>query len=344
MNKNKKKIKFSYRSAPLIIAEISGNHNGSKLRFLKLVEAACKNGADLIKIQTYEPSDITLNNKTSPFLIKKGIWKGKYLNDLYKKACTPYSWHSDAFKIAKKYNKIIFSSPFSIRAVDFLEKLKVKIYKIASFEITDYNLIRYIASKKKPIIISTGMASIKEIKNAIKVISDYHKKIIILHCVSNYPTKINETNLNRINQLKKKFKGFPIGLSDHTNSIFSSIASVPLGVVAIEKHFNIDKKKTPDSAFSINPENLKNLKKITQDIFQSLKNDRDIKYTKKNIYLRRSIFSKKDIKKNEKISSKNIISLRPKVGIGSENFFKIIGKKTKKYIKKNSPVFFKDLR
>ena len=340
----KKNLKFTYKKAPLIIAEISGNHNGSKSRFLRLVESACKNGADLIKIQSYEAEDITLDKKTSLFKIKKGIWKGKYLIDLYNSACTPFSWHSDAFKIAKKYNKIIFSSPFSKRAVDFLEKLKVPIYKIASFEITDYNLIDYVASKRKPVIISTGMASIKEIKNAIKIINRYHKKIVILHCVSNYPTKVNETNLKRIKFLKKEFKNYPIGLSDHTNNIHSAIASIPLGVVLIEKHFNIDDTKTPDSAFSINPENLKDLKKITNDIFYSLNNQKNFHVSKKNIKYRRSIFAKTSIKKNEVISSSNIICLRPSIGIKSEHFFKIVGKKIKRNILEGNPIYFKDLK
>ena len=193
MKNSNYKLGFSYKKPPLIIAEISGNHNGSKLRFLKLVKKACESKADLIKIQTYEPNDITLSSKSSSYKIKKGIWKGKYYFDLYKKACTPYSWHEEAFKIAKKNKKIIFSSPFSIRAVDFLEKLNVPIYKLASFEITDLNLINYIASKNKPIIISTGMASINEIRRAIKIIEKHHNKIIILHCISNYPTKLKDT-------------------------------------------------------------------------------------------------------------------------------------------------------
>ena len=338
-----KKLKFTYKKAPLIIAEISGNHNGNKLRFLKLIESACKNGADLVKIQTYEPEDITLNEKTSRFQIKDGIWRGKYLSDLYKKACTPFSWHKDAFKIGLKYKKIIFSSPFSHRGVDLLEKFKVPIYKIASFEITDYGLINYIASKKKPIIISTGMASIQEIKNAIKIIEKFHKKIVILHCVSNYPTQIYETNLKKINILKKKFTNYPIGISDHTNDIYSSIAATSFGIVAIEKHFNIDKVKTPDSSFSINPKKLRNLKNISKEVFESINYSKNLKLSKKNLRLRRSIFAKKNIKKNEKISFDNIISLRPVIGIKSENIFKIIGKKVKKNISKDSPIFFKDL-
>ena len=217
------KLDFSYKKPPKIIAEISGNHNGNKSRFLKLIKKACESNADFIKIQTYEPDDITLNLKNTNFKIKDGVWKGKYLYSLYKKACTPYDWHYSAFKLAKKYKKIIFSSPFSIRAVDFLEKFKVPIYKIASFEITDYNLINYIASKKKPIILSTGMASLNEIQKAINKIEKHHKKIIILHCVSNYPTKIEDANLNRINFLKNKFKEYKIGYL-----IIQIIYSLPL--------------------------------------------------------------------------------------------------------------------
>ena len=344
MKITKKNLSFTYKKPPLIIAEISGNHNGNKSRFLKLIEKACKSGADLIKIQTYEPDDITLKSKDPHFKIKDGVWKGKYLHSLYKKACTPYKWHQSAFKIAKKYKKIIFSSPFSIKAVNFLEKLNVPIYKIASFEITDYNLINYIASKRKPIIISTGMATLKEIKNAINIIEKHHKKIIILHCVSDYPTKTEDANLDRINFLKHKFKNYKIGLSDHTNDIFTSIASIPLGICAIEKHVNIDKIKTPDSSFSIDPDKLNDLKQISRKIFLSFNKKKIKNNIIKNIKFRRSIFAKRDIKKNEKIIPQNIISLRPLVGLGSENYFKIIGKKTKRNINKNSPIFFYDLK
>jgi pseudaminic acid synthase len=339
MKNTKNNLNFSYKNPPLIIAEISGNHNGSKSRFLKLIKKACESGADLIKIQTYEPEDITLSKKNKFLRIKSGIWKGKYFFDLYKKACTPYKWHHSAFKIAKKYNKIIFSSPFSIKAVNYLEKFNVPIYKIASFEITDYNLISYIASKKKPIIISTGMATIKEIKSAIKIIEKYHKKIVILHCVSNYPTKIKETNLKKINILKQKFKKYHIGLSDHTNDIFSSIASIPLGVCAIEKHFNIDNKRTTDSLFSIGPKKMRDLKNISVELFESLHKEKNIKILNKNIKFRRSIYAKKNIRINEKITHKNIITLRPKIGICASEYYKIIGKKLKKNIKANDPIY-----
>ena len=339
MIKINSKISFSYNKPPLIIAEISGNHNQNKKRFLKLIDSAFKNGADLVKIQTYEPTDITLKSKNKNFLIKKGLWKKKYLWDLYKKAHTPFKWHKDAFKIAKNNKGILFSSPFSIRAVDLLESLNVKIYKIASFEITDLKLINYIDQKKKPIIISTGNSSINEIKDAINIIKKYHNKIIILHCVSSYPTELENTNLDRINELKKKFKQYYIGLSDHTIGIESTIASIPLGIVAVEKHFKLNNKlNSVDSKFSISPEKLKQLSKIKNAIFNSLNIKKKSTIDKISIKLRRSIFATKDIKKGEKFNYKNIDTLRPKIGLSASKFFKILGKRSKKNIKKNSPI------
>lgn len=343
MIKIKKNLVFDYKKPPLIIAEISGNHLGNKSRFLKLIKSAYKNGADLVKIQTYEPDDMTIKKRTNLFKIKSGIWKNKYLWDLYKKACTPYSWHSDAFKVAKKFKKVLFSTPFSIKAVDFLEKFKVPLYKISSFEITDYKLIDYIASKKKTIIMSTGMSTILEIKNAIKIINKYHDKIIILHCVSNYPTTLQDTEINKINILKKTFRKYMIGLSDHTDNIFSSIASVPLNIVAIEKHFSIDYKKTPDSEFSINSKMLYDLKKTTQNLHKSLFLVNNSKVQKTNIGLRRSIYARVNIKKNNKITERNIISLRPSIGIDAKDYFKIIGKKAKKNLKKHDAIFYGDI-
>ena len=344
MIKISKNLIFSYNSSPKIIAEISGNHGGNKKRFLNLIDRAFKIGVDLVKIQTYEPRDITLNKKSKEFLIKSGTWKNTYLWDLYKKACTPFSWHEEAFKIANKYKKIIFSSPFSIRAVDLLENLNCQLYKIASFEITDLNLIRYIASKKKPIIISTGMATEKEIKNAITEIKRFHNKIIILHCVSAYPTKLKDTNLSKIKVLKKMYPNLMIGLSDHTKDIYSSISCIPLGIVAIEKHFKInDKFKTPDSSFSITPEKLKDLCCTSKDIFLSMSNSNLNNVEKISTKLRRSIFAKTDIEKNKKITKKNIVTLRPLIGIPASNFFKLVGKKTKRKILAGTPVYERDI-
>jgi pseudaminic acid synthase len=343
MFKLSKNLFINKKSPPLIIAEISGNHGGNKKLFLKHIESACLNGADLIKIQTYEPVDIVNEKIGKKFYIKNGIWKNKNLYNLYKKACTPFKWHSEAFKLAKKYKKTLFSSPFSLRAVDLLESLNCKLYKIASFEITDIRLLKYIASKKKPIIISTGMASFKEIKRAINIIEKYHSKIIIMHCVSNYPTKLKDTNLSNIIKLKSLFKKYIIGLSDHTKDNLSSLASIPLGIKIIEKHFKINNKiKTADSNFSITPNQLKNLKSQSSDIFFSL-NSSKIKKYKTNKFLRRSIYAKKNIKKDEYITKNNIEILRPKLGICASKYYNTIGAKTKKRIEKGEPIYQRDL-
>lgn len=341
INKN---LIFSKNKPPLIIAEISGNHGGSKKRFLNLINAAFSHGADLVKIQTYEPIDITLNKRENNFKIKSGIWKDKYLWDLYKNACTPFDWHKDAFALAKKHKKILFSSPFSIRAVDLLEKLNCKLYKIASFEITDLKLINYIASKNKPIIISTGMANLREIRAALKEIRKYHNNVVIMHCVSSYPTELEDINLQRINKLKKLFKPNNIGLSDHTSDIISSILSVPYGVVAIEKHFKLNNKfKTADTSFSITPEELFKLKKNIVSVFNSFKKEDNIS-EKISIKLRRSVFAKENIEKNTKLTNKNIETLRPFIGICSSKYFKILGRRANRKIKSGEPIFEKYLK
>jgi len=330
---------FGKSRPSIIIAEISGNHNGNKRLFLNLIKSAYKNGADMVKIQTYEPSDITLNKKNSNFKIAKGIWKNKYLWDLYEKAHTPYEWHYDAFKYAKRNKKILFSSPFSIKAVDFLEKFRVPIYKIASFEITDLKLVDYIAKKRKPIILSTGMASYLEINKAIKTIKKYHSKIIILHCVSGYPTKLKDTNLKKLKEVQKKYGKYLVGVSDHTEGITSSIASSVMGATIIEKHFKINNKlSTTDSKFSITPDQLKELKLKIQDLWHSLNKKKITKVENESKKIRRSIFAIKFIKKNEKITIKNIDTLRPKVGICASKYFEIIGKKARQNIEQGSPI------
>ena len=340
--KIKNSLEFNNNSRPLIIAEISGNHSGNKKKFLRLIREAYKAGADLVKIQTYEPKDITINSNSKSFKVKNGIWKNKSLWKIYQSAQTPFIWHQDAFKLANKMKKILFSSPFSLRAVDLLEKMKVPIYKISSFEITDLKLINYIARKKKPIIISTGMSEISEIKSAIKEINKFHKKIIILHCVSDYPTNLRNTELYKINELKKAFKNYLIGISDHTNDNTSSLIASTLGIVAIEKHFKLNsKEKTIDSKFSIDVKQLKKLRNNLDDVFFSLKKRK--RRIKKMIYVRRSIFTKKDIKKGEKFSLENIETFRPKIGICASEFFNIVGKKSRRNIKAFNSIFKTDV-
>jgi len=339
INKN---IYFDHKRRPIVIAEISGNHAGSKKRFLELIMSASKNGADLVKIQTYEPDDITLKNST--FKIKNGIWKGEKLWELYKKTCTPYEWHHDAFKLAKKYKINLFSTPFSIKALNFLEKKRVSLYKVSSFEITDLNLINEIAKTKKPIILSTGLSTIKEIKESLAVINKYHNKVIILHCVSEYPTKLINSNINRIKELKKIFKKNMIGLSDHTDGILSSLCATTLGIVAIEKHMKLKKNdKSADSKFSILPREIGEIRNLSEKIFKSSFQKNKIKIKKENLYFRRSIYANKDLDKNKKINKDDLKTLRPKIGISASSFNQILNKKLKKSINKNEPIFWKDI-
>ena len=264
---------------------------------------------------------------------------------MYKKACTPYSWHHDAFNLAEKKKITLFSTPFSLKAAKFLNSYDVNLFKIASLEITDVKLIDLIASFKKPIILSTGACRLSDVKLAINTIRKYHNKIIILHCVSGYPTKIENANINRIKYLKENFKNNMIGLSDHTDNVFSSLASVPLGVVAIEKHLKISKNsRTLDSAFSITPDQLSNLKTFSVNIFKSLgKLQKENKVDKNMRIMRRSIFALKDIKKNEKLTEENIYTLRPKIGVCASKYFKVINKRIKKNLKRNKPIFKNDL-
>lgn len=322
---------------PLIIAEVSANHCGKKNLFLKTISSAAKNGADLIKIQTYEPEDITIKRS---FKIKG--WHNDKIWNLYSKAQTPFKWHKDAFELAKKLKIEIFSTPFSERAVDLLIKFNVKLFKISSFEINDFKLIRKIAKTKKPVIISTGMASIKEIDECIKEVKKFHNKILLLHCVSGYPTPEKNANLKRIKSLQKRFKNITIGLSDHTNDIISSLASIPLGARVIEKHFILSKKlNSADKNFSITPSQLKDLSNISKRVYSTL-GDGNFKIQeeeKKSKVFKRSIFSVADINKGQKFSTKNISTFRPLVGISAKYYFSIIGKIAKKNIKANSPIY-----
>lgn len=342
-----KNLFINDRTKPIIIAEVSANHCGKKNIFLKHIVEAKKAGADMVKIQTYEADDLTLRSNRKEFKIKSGLWKNRNLWDLYKKAQTPYDWHYDAFKIAKKIKIPIFSTPFSIKALKFLDKFKPTIYKVASFEITDLNLIREIAKKRKPVILSTGMAKLSEILNAVKEIEKIHKKIIILHCVSGYPTPESEANINKINLLKVKFPNKILGISDHTDDINSSLAAVAMGAKVIEKHFKISNKiRSPDSKFSINPVQLKELKIRSERIFASIgKQTTKIKNSEKHSYIfRRSIFARRNLKKNIKITNLDIITKRPLIGISADQYYKILGKKTKIDINKDVPIFKKYIK
>jgi sialic acid synthase SpsE len=297
----------------------------------------------LVKIQTYEPRDLTLKSFTKGFRVKQGTWKRQYLWNLYKKAHTPFKWHKDAFRLARRKKINLFSTPFSKRGVDLLESFNVPLYKVSSFEIIDHKLIDLIAKTRKPIILSTGLSKTNEIQDAINIIKKYHNKIIILHCISEYPTKLENINFKRIDVLRKKFKNLPLGLSDHTDNIYSSILALSYGVVAIEKHIKISSRsKTIDSSFSISLKKLNELSKIMKSLYMGISSKGDFKYSKSNrssLIFRKSIFSTKNIKKGEKFSKENIDTFRGLYGLKANNYFKILGKKSKTNIKKNTPIY-----
>ena len=336
---NGKKIGKGY--APYIIAELSANHGGDIERAKSSIEAAKESGASAVKIQTYTPDTMTLNSFKEDFLIKEGLWKGYNLYQLYKEAHTPYEWHEELFKFAKSIDITIFSSPFDESAVDLLEELKTPAYKIASFEITDLPLIRYAASKQKPMLISTGMANKDEIRDAINCCKKQgNKKILIFHCISKYPANILDYQLGDINFLKKEFN-VEIGLSDHTTSNLASSLSTALGACAIEKHFKLDEKDCgPDSSFSITPDQLKSLVNECNLSFEASKTN-FLKRTdseKENKKFRRSIYFVKNLSKGHILEKNDIKRIRPGYGLDPKYFDEIIGLKLTRDIEKGDAV------
>ena len=326
---------------PYIIAELSANHCGSLDRALESIKAAKEAGADAVKIQTYNPSSMTLDIDREDFLIKEGTWKGYKLYDLYKEAFTPYEWHPQLFKYAQNLGITIFSSPFDESAVDLLDKLDTPAYKIASFEIVDLPLIKYIASKGKPLLISTGMSSEIEINEALEVAKNYgNGEILLFHCISSYPAATSDSNINMIKTLKNKFK-VEIGLSDHTLTNTAALAAVAIGATAIEKHFTLDRKDIgPDSSFSIEPKELEKLKKETSECWSALGNGdfHRCKEEKKNIIFRRSLYFVKDMEPGQVITKKDIQRIRPGYGLSPKFYEKILHKKIKNFVKKGDRV------
>ena len=349
--KNKIKISdnliISNQHKCFIVAEISANHSGSLKILKKTMLKAKQIGANAVKIQTYQADTMTLNANNKHFLIDdKSIWRGKRLYDLYKKAETPFKWHREIFKFAKKNKIICFSAPFDISGVELLKQCNCPIYKVASPEIEDLRLIEKIAKTKKPVIISTGIADVNNIRTAVNICKKFRNyNIILLNCISSYPAKKFELNLKYINVLKNFCP--IVGYSDHSNSDLASIISVAKGAKVIEKHFILNKKiKSPDSSFSYDPEQFKNLIKKIRDVEIMLGSE---KVNKKKILKKklktvsRSIFYSNDIIKGEKISLSNIRSVRPGTGLNLSYFKKILGKKVQKNCKFGQPVKLKDI-
>ena len=325
---------------PFFIAEMSANHNGSLKNAKKLIDQAKKFGADAIKLQTYTPDTMTLNSKKKDFLLKDGLWKGYNLWSLFNKGKTPYSWHKILFDYAKKKKIQCFSTPFSEEAVDFLEKLKCPFYKVASFEMTDLALVKKIAQTKKKIIISTGMANLKEIDKSFNCAKKYGaKEIVLLYCVSNYPANNNDFNLNNIRLLKDRYK-CTIGFSDHSNSFQLPAAAVAAGAEVFEKHIYLKNVKSLDHKFSLQGSEIKKYRDILNNtnLLMGKKYFFRTSSEKKNRIFRRSIYAIQNIKKGDTFSKKNIKVIRPGYGLDPLFFKYLINKKSPLNIKKEIPL------
>lgn len=333
---------------PFIIAEMSGNHNQSLDRALDIVEAAAKSGAHALKLQTYTADTMTLDVQDGDFFINdsNSLWKGHSLHRLYQKAYTPWEWHKPIFEKCKELGLICFSTPFDETAVDFLEKLNVPCYKIASFENNHTPLIKKVAQTGKPIILSTGMASVSELEDAVKTIkATGNEQIVLLKCTSAYPATAADANILTIPHMKDLFET-QVGLSDHTLGLGVAIASVVLGATVIEKHFTISRAESGvDSAFSLEPDELKNLVIESKRAWQSLgkvtygvsKNEKESKQ------FRRSIYVSKDIKAGEILTKDNIKIVRPGFGLEPKYFEELLGKTVNCNLKKGCPFSIKTI-
>ncbi len=324
-----------------IIAEISANHLQKFDNAVKLIKAVKEAGADAIKLQTYTPDTITIDCDNEYFQIKHGLHANQTLYQLYKKAYTPWEWQPKLKKIADEEGLIFFSSVFDKTSVDFLEKIDVPAYKIASFEITDIPLIEYAVSKGKPMIMSTGIATLSDIEEAVNACKRMgNEQIALLKCVSAYPTPLEDVNLRTIPNLSDTFKTV-VGLSDHTLGISVPIASVALGACIIEKHLTLDRKLGgPDAAFSLEPEEFKSMVKSVREVEKALG---EVSYDltekmKKSREFSRSLFVVKDIKAGEVFTEENIRSIRPGYGLHPKYYDIVLGKKVKINIEKGTPL------
>ncbi|KPH50397.1 pseudaminic acid synthase [Helicobacter pullorum] len=327
-----------------LVAELSANHHQSKDIALKTIKAAKESGADAVKLQTYTPECLTLNCNSKYFQIQGTLWEGKNFYQLYQEAMTPWEWHKDLFEYAKELGIICFSSPFSKEGVDFLEELGNPIYKVASFEIVDLELIEYMAKTKKPIILSKGIATKEEIKEALDVCKKEVKDITLLQCTSSYPAPLNEANLSLIPKMQKDF-GVKVGLSDHTLGITAPIVAASLGAKVIEKHFILDRKLGgPDSAFSIEPQEFSAMAKALREVEELLgvESYELSQKSKEGRVFMRSLFVVEDIAKGERIKENQIRSIRPGYGIPPKMKYQVVGKKAKKALKRGEPLSFGD--
>lgn len=334
--------------SPFIIAELSGNHQQNIELALAMIDAAAEAGAHAIKLQTYTADSMTLDVNSDDFVIheRDSLWYGEKLHSLYQKAATPYEWHPRLFEYARQKGLIAFSSPFDEEAVDFLEDLHVPCHKIASFELTDLPLIAKAASKGKPLIMSTGMATLAEIEEAVETAKTSGcDDIILLKCTSTYPAHAGNTNLLTIPNMREAF-GCQVGLSDHTRGIGVSVASVAMGASVIEKHFVLDRTAGGvDADFSLEPDELKALVIETQRAWLALgqvKYGGDVAEEKAKQY-RRSIYVSESVKAGETLSHENLRIVRPAYGLQPKHWQTVIGRKAKRDMQKGQPLHWQDI-
>ena len=332
---------ISREAPPYIIAELSANHNGSLERAFTTIETAKTMGADAVKLQTYTADTLTIDCDSEDFQIHGGLWDGYTLYRLYQEAHTPFEWHKQLFEKARTVGITCFSTPFDESAVDLLEDLNAPAYKIASFEAIDLPLIKYVARTGKPIIMSTGMASLEEIEEAVETTKDNGcRELILLHCISAYPTPINEAHLNIIPDLARRFNVLS-GLSDHTKGVIASITSVALGACVIEKHFTINRSDGGfDSDFSIEPEDLKQLCSETKVAWSALGKagyERS-ESEKANSKFRRSIYVVQEVAEGETFTRNNIRRIRPGFGLPPKYYEELLGRKASAAIQRGTPL------
>ncbi len=326
-----------------IIAEMSANHAGSLDRAKEIIHAAKDSGADCVKIQTYTPDTLTIDCDNQYFQIGDETWAGENLYQLYKKAYTPWEWHEALKAEAKKAGIDFFSTPYDHTSVDFLEGIGVEFYKIASFELVDIPLLEYVASKGKPMIMSTGMASLGEIEHAVYTVRRKGcSQPVLLQCASAYPAVTDEMNLKTMVNMKETF-GVPVGLSDHSMGAVGAVAAVALGASVIEKHFCLGREiDNPDASFSMNPDEFR---QMAADIRQAEKALGEVRYgilqqEKGNAKCRRSVFCVRDIKRGDKLTEENIRIIRPGYGIAPQFYTELLGQTALKDIKRGTPLDF----
>jgi N-acetylneuraminate synthase len=331
---------------PYIVCELSGNHNGSLERALKLLEAAAATGADAIKIQSYTPDTITIDHDGPGFRIEGGLWDGRTLYDLYGEAQTPFEWHETLFRRARELDVTLFSTPFDESAVDLLEELGAPAYKIASFEAIDLPLIAYVAAKRKPMIISTGMANLDEIGEAVRTARENGcDQLVLLHCISSYPAPDEQSNVRTVPDLAERFDVVS-GLSDHTFGSAVAVASIALGGCVVEKHFTLRRSDGgPDAAFSLEPHEFKTLVDDCKRAWQALgRPTYDLQGCERgNIAFRRSIYVVGDVAAGEELTRENVRSIRPGYGLPPKELANVVGRRAARDLKRGDPLKYEDI-